>query len=256
MKNTLSVYMVVRDEEEVIEGALKSVSWADEIIIALDDRTVDGTVEIAKKYTNKIYPVKFITFSQMLRFGLGKTTSIWALWIDPDERITPALKKEILRKINSGKFNGYHAYFREVVFGKEFVHSNNRVQGAVRLVRKGKAKFTKKLIHDRLIVDGEVGTLNNEILHYSKRTIFQTMNKFNQFSSLEAQELYGYGTRTNLLTMFLAPLNTFIRTFFIDRNYQNGMHGFIYSVLMANYYMLKHFKIWELMQKEKTVNKK
>lgn len=251
MKEKLSVIVIARDEEEMIGECLDSVKWAGEIIVVVDDRTTDKTTEVARNYTKKVFVRRFKSFGEQKQFVLNKASGDWVLSLDADERVTPQLKKEILTKIKAKDFAAYHAYFRPVFLGKEFMHSNVRIQGTPRLFRRSKGKFISPAIHERLAVDGKIGVLENEILHYSFRTINQTLKKFNYFTSLEAEELYQAGGRTNFLLMILAPGWIFFRTFFLERNFRNGMHGFVYSLLYAYYNLTKHIKIWELTQAEK-----
>lgn len=249
-KPKLSVITIAKDAEEILQDCFRSVKWADEIVIVVDDRTMDNTEAIAKKFTRKVYLKKFKNFGDQCQFALSKATGDWVLKLDTDERITPELKKEILKKIQSTQFSGYHAFFQPVFWGKEFRRSNVRIQGTVRLFRRTKTKFLPLAIHEMVEVKGKVGTLRNEIVHHCFRTISQTLDKFNNFSNLEAKQLYQAGGRTNILFMTLAPIHIFIRRFFLEKNYRNGIHGFIYSLLFAQYYLIKHLKIWELMLKK------
>jgi glycosyltransferase involved in cell wall biosynthesis len=244
-KLNLSVILIARDAEDIIDESLKSVKWADEIIVVIDDRTIDKTAAIAKKYTSKVYLKKFKGFGAQCQYALSKATSKWVLKLDTDERISFKLKNEIIRKISSNRFAGYHAYFQPVFLGKK-LKSNSKTQGTVRLFLRNKSKFEALPVHERVIVDGEIGLLKNEILHDTNRTIFQTLEKYNQFSSLEAEQLYRVGGRTSLFYILAAPVVAFFRVFVRWQNYRNGMHGFIYSLLYFHYYLIKHLKLWEL----------
>ena len=247
----LSVVIIAKDEEEMIGDCLESVKWTEEIVVVVDERTRDKTAEIAKRYTSKVFVNKFDNFGQQCQFALKKTTGDWVLKIDADERVTPRLQEEISEKLHSNEFDAYHAYFRLVFLGKEFRKSNVRVEGTIRLFRREKGKFKSAEIHEKLTVKGKVGILENEILHLSCRTIHQTLAKFNYFSSLEAEELYRHGGRTNFFSILLAPAHIFWRRFFLEKNYRNGMYGFAYVLLCAHYYLAKHLKIWGIMQREK-----
>lgn len=243
----LSVIALARNEEEMIGGYLESVCrLTDEIILVVDDRTTDRTVEIAKKYTDKIFLHRFESFGKQLQFALKKAKREWVLWLDPDERITPRLEKEILRAIKESKFNGYHAFFQISFLGKNMRSFAKRFQGTTRLFKRDKAKLLPSPIHPRIIIEGEIGQLKNRILHYTHRTISQTLEKFNQYSTFEAQMLYKGGGKTNALFMILVPLRIFFRDYLLLKGYRNGLHGFIYAWLIAFYYLIKHIKLWEL----------
>lgn len=241
----LSVVIITKNEEENIGGCLESIKWADEIIL-VDDYSLDKTVEIARNYTQKIYLHPLETLGRQKQYALGKATRDWILSLDADERITVPLRKEILKKIQFDQFAAYHTYFRPVFLGKEFKRANVRVQGTVRLFRRGKGKFANFPIHERIIIKGKIGVLENEILHQSHRTISQTLEKFNRFSTLEAELLFRAGGRTNLFYTVAAPLNIFLRHFLLEWYFLEGIYGFIYSLLYAYYYFIKHLKIWEL----------
>ena len=248
----LSALIIAKDEEENIKDCLESVKWADEMVVVIDDRTQDKTAQIARKHTNKVFTHKFKNFGQQCQFALDKVSGDWVLKLDVDERVTPELKREILEKIQSPKFDAYHAYFRPVFLGKEFRKSNVRIQGTIRLFRREKGTFLPVGIHEKLtLTGGKVGVLDNEILHLSHRTISQTMEKFNRFSTLEAEALYKAGGRTNNLYMGVAPLRIFLKWFFRERYFLEGIYGFVYAFLYAYYYLLKHLKIWELTEAEK-----
>lgn len=252
-KERLSVIIIAKDEEENIKDCLESVKWADEIVVVVDDRTTDRTAEIVKKYTDKVFRHRFEGFGKQYQFALEKTTGEWVLKIDADERVTPELKREILKKIKTDKYDGYHAYFQVVFLEEPFRPIAKKFQGTIRLALRRKAKFTLVPIHERMIVGGKIGVLENRILHHSHKTITQALDKFNYYSTLEAEELFDKGGRTNLLKMILAPLNIFFKEFFLLGNYRNGMHGLVYALLYADFYLMKHLKIWELQEKNRKI---
>lgn len=245
MKTPISIIVIAKNEEEVIEDCLKSVLWADEIIVVVDDKTTDNTTKIAKKYTKKIFRRKYDWAPNQKQFALDRAKHDWVFVLDADERITPKLRKEIIGNLKSKKYVAYHTYFQTVFLGKIFDASTTRFQGTQRLFCKDRCKFLLNTAHEKMIVDGFIGQLNDEVLHLTSRSISQTIEKNNFWTSKEANELYNAGVRTNLLKIILAPSNIFLRIYFLEKKYRNGIYGFIYSILQAQYYFLKHLKIWE-----------
>lgn len=250
MQSSLSVIIIAKDEQENIKDCLESVKWADEIVVVVDDRTKDKTAEIARKYTPKIYFKKFEGFGLQCQYALQQVQGDWVLKLDADERMTPELKKEILEKIKSKEFAGYHAFFQVWFLGKELRPPKKGVQGTIRLFRRGKAHFLPVKIHERVEVEGKVGILENKILHYSHRSISQAMEKFNLYSDYEAEELFEAGGRTNLFFIFLVPFYYFLKQLFSWGAWRYGRYGIIMGIMAGIHHLLKHLKIWELQQKK------
>ena len=245
----LSVIIIAKDEEENIKDCLESVKWAEEIVVVVDDRTTDKTAEIAKKYTDKVFRHRFEGFGKQCQYALRQAQGDWVLKLDADERITPELKKEILEKIELKEFVGFHTFFHTWFLGKELILPKKGVQGTVRLFKREKAHFLPVKVHERVEVEGKVGILENRILHYSHRTFFQTMGKFNLYTSYEAEELFKAGGRTNLFFIFLVPFYYFIKQLFSWGAWRQGRYGIIMGMMAGMYHLLKHLKIWELQQK-------
>ncbi|MBI2595319.1 glycosyltransferase family 2 protein [Candidatus Daviesbacteria bacterium] len=247
----ISIVVIAKNEEEIIEGCLQSVSWADEIIVVIDDKTTDNTAKIAKKYTDKVFKRKYDRAPNQKQFALDRAKNEWVFVLDADERVTPKLRKEIIRNLKSKKYVAYHTYFQTVFLGKVFDASTIRFQGTQRLFKRSKCRFIPNTAHEKMAIDGQIGVLKNEVLHFTSRSISQTIAKNNFYTSLEANELNKAGIRTNLLVVFLAPLNIFLRIYFGEKKYRNGVYGFVYTLLQANYCFIKHLKMWELQLVEK-----
>ncbi|MDX8402982.1 MAG: glycosyltransferase family 2 protein, partial [Mariprofundaceae bacterium] len=100
MTKKVSVYIPVLNEESRIESALKSLDWVDEIVI-IDTGCTDGTIPIAKQYTNHIVAHEFAGFGRLRNFGIDACSNEWIISIDADERCTPELAQEIRKVIQS-----------------------------------------------------------------------------------------------------------------------------------------------------------
>lgn len=247
-KIRLSVIVVARDEEQMIRNCLDSVKWADEIVVVIDDRTKDQTAQIARKYTKKVFFHKFETFSKIKQYALEEATRDWILVLDADEQVTSLLKEEILEKIHSSSFDGFEVYYSLVFLGK-LLRQKEKTERAVRLFRRGKGHYTGAAIHERILVKGKVGTLGNPILHHSHQSIYKTIVKFNEYTSLGARQLFETGIRTSLFKIFLSPVYVFIFDYIVKRKVHDGSYGLVRSILYAIYSLLEHLKLWELQQK-------
>lgn len=224
--NKISVVLATYNEEKNIEDCLESVKdFADEIII-VDGRSEDRTVEIAKKYTDKI----IITDNQPI-FHINKQKAIneaifpWILQMDADERITAPLKNEILKVINlnaeeleeyeenlpdrklflrhqsiiekrdgrvgdkSGSYNAFFIPRRNFFLGKYLKYGGTYPDPAIRLLRRGKAYLPAKDVHEQMQVSGRVGWLQNYMLHIDSPTFERYLVRNNRYIDLIALEL-------------------------------------------------------------------
>src|SRR5688572_22993760 len=106
----ISAIVITKNEEKNIKECLESISWCDEIII-VDDNSTDRTIAIAERTKAKVFKRSLNNdFSGQRNFGLEKTKGNWVLFVDADERVTPALWYEIMQHTNNsiGKIDGFY----------------------------------------------------------------------------------------------------------------------------------------------------
>ncbi len=186
--NKISVIIITKDEEKNISDCLKSVEWADEIII-VDSESSDKTIELAKKFTEKIFIRKWEGYVPQKKYALGLASNDWVLSLDADERITEALKNEILN-LSPDNVSGYRIRRKNFLLKKEITSCGWEKDYQLRLFKKDKTSFSDRLVHEKFIVEGEVKTLSNPMLHYTFSSFTDYLNKINYYTSLKAQELF------------------------------------------------------------------
>jgi len=159
---SLSVIIIVKNEESSIRECLASVAWADEIIV-LDSGSTDQTVAICKEYTDNVYETDWPGFGPQKNRTLQYATKEWVLSIDADERISYDLQTEIKRVIQMPRrYDAYSMPRRSNYCGRYMKHSGWWPDRVVRLFRRGKAHFSDDLVHERIIVEGKAGKLKSQ----------------------------------------------------------------------------------------------
>ncbi len=246
--NKISVIIITKDEEKNILDCLKSVDWADEIIV-VDSESTDRTVELAKQFTDKIFIRKWEGYVPQKRYALSLATNEWVLSVDADERITPELKEEILN-LSPGDYSGFRIRRKNFLLKKEITSCGWEKDYQLRLMRKDKASFSDRLVHEKFIVDGKVGTLNNPMLHYTFSSFSEYFSKINHYSSLKAQELFAKKKSVNSWTIFSHTVAAFFAFFIIKRGFKDGIYGLIISLLHSVSTMMNYIKLWELQNKK------
>lgn len=253
-KATLSVIVITHNEERNIVECLQSVSWANEIIV-VDSQSNDRTVELARKFTEKIFVTEWLGFGAAKNFALQQAINDWVLWADADERVTPELAKEIQEVIRHVEipYHGYEVARRAYFLGKWIKHCGWYPGYVVRLFRRTAARFSTIRVHEKLQVNGTIGRLKHELLHYTDENLFHYFSKFNRYTSLAAQDLADAGKRFSMYDLLFRPPFLFLKTYILRLGFLDGIHGLILCLLSSTYVLTKYAKLWELGKKKKSL---
>ena len=244
----ISVVISAFNEEKKIKDCLESVKdFADEIVF-IDNSSTDKTVEIAKKYTSKVFirPNDPVMLNKNKNFGFEKASGDWILSLDADERITPELSAEIRKSIRGNQYSGYEIPRKNIIFGKWIKHSLWWPDLNLRLFRKGKGKFPLAHVHEKLEVRGSVGQLQNPMLHLNYQTVSQFITKMDRtYTESETENFLKSGKNIFWFDTIRWPVNDFVKTFFFQKGYKDGLHGLVLSLFQAFYMLVFFAKVWE-----------
>jgi glycosyltransferase involved in cell wall biosynthesis len=244
----LSVVTITKNEESMIGGCLESIkAIADEIII-IDDLSTDKTLQIAKKYTKKIYKNKLKGFASQKNLGISKARGEWILVLDADERISGKLAKEIKRVINQKKNFVAYAFPRVNYFlAKRMNYGGWQDDRVTRLFKKRKAKYASQEIHEYLNIRGKVGNLRSPVYHFSHRTILDNIYKIPQFCMLQAQ--HHHLNEAPQVTKWLITrrmLKHFFYRYVRRQGYRDGVEGFLEALFQTfSYVFIIQSMLWE-----------
>jgi len=245
--NKISVIIITKDEEKNISDCLESVQWADEIIV-VDSESTDKTIELTKKFTDKIFIRKWEGYVPQKRYAMSLAENDWVLSIDADERITPELKEEI-QNLSPDNFNGFRIRRKNYLMNKEITSCGWEKDFQLKLFRKDKADLNDRLVHEKFVVEGEFGTLNNTMLHYTFTSFTDYLNKINYYTSLKAQELLKTKNNVGGWTIFSHTVSAFFAFYFVRKGFKDGVYGLIISLLHSVSTMMNYIKLWELQKK-------
>lgn len=248
----LSVILITYNEEKTVERCLRSVAWAEEIIV-VDSFSTDRTVELAKKFTPIVIQHEYDGDIPQRQRGFDLSKGEWLLYIDADEEATEELKAEILTTISSpGAKDGYFVPRKVRAFGKWIRHGGWYPDYSFRLFRKDKYAAEPAEVHGGFTVNGEKGRLNSFLLHYSYESIEHYIDKMNVYTSLQiTNKLRENVSAVHLTKVLLSPASHFFRKFISQRGYRDGFHGFVLAVLGALYTLALYTKLWEYRFRER-----
>ncbi len=241
----LSVTIIAGAEEANIRDCLESIRGADEIVV-VNNFTSDRTVEIAREFTPKVLQRKWEGYASQKRFALEQATHEWVLSLDADERVSPELKDEILRTIVSGTaYNGFRIP-RRSFFLNRWIKSCGWYPGyQLRLFRRSATTMIDRLVHEGFEVDGSIGTLTGDIIHYTHPTVAETIRKVNEYSTLQAMEKYKK-RKVTVFGLIFRPFIAFLQMAIGKGGFRDGAHGIMVSMIHAITYSLTTMKMWEL----------
>ena len=246
---TLSVIIITKNEFAHIAGCLQSVAWADEIIV-LDSGSSDDTVNICRTYTNKVYTTDWQGFGIQKQRALDKATGDWVLSIDADEIVTPELKAEILAAMQITDNNGFEIPRLSNYCGRQMRHGGWFPDYVLRLFRRNCGQFTDAVVHERIIVDGNIGRLNTPFLHDAFVDFEEVLHKVNNYSSLGAKLLYEKDVQSSVPKALMKGLWTFIRTYFLKAAFLDGSHGLLLAISNAEGAYYRYVKLWFLQNQD------
>lgn len=241
----LSAVIITYNEEINIEQCLKSLSFADEIVI-LDSYSTDRTVEIARKYTDKISFRKFTGFSDQKNALLKLASNEWILVVDADEVVSEELAQEIIDAVKNGEQDAYQIPRLTYFVGRKMRHCGWYPDYQLRLVRSSKAFFPDRLVHETLEVDGPIGTLKHDLIHYSYRNMNDYTRKMVLYARSAARQKYIEGRRFRLGDLLLNPGLTFFKMYILKQGFRDGLHGLVLSVLTACSSALRYAILWSM----------
>ena len=278
---TLSVTLLVRNDETNTKKCLDSVkSLADEIIVAVDDKTTDRTLEVAKKYTPQAFLVPhYDNFHINKQRANEKATSDWVLQLDADEIVTPELKKEI-KDLLAGKSFGYDswvspikrllgrrvsplsapaaAYYltrKNFFLGRQLKHAGQYPDPVIRLFQRGKAYLPAKDVHEQMVVNGQTGFLKSDLDHQAPPDFGRYLVRENRYSSLAAGQLKAAGVKVTppntINYLFAKPASTFLSLYIRYRGFLDGFPGFVFSLYSGLHHAFAYMKLWELYKNAK-----
>jgi glycosyltransferase involved in cell wall biosynthesis len=240
---SLSAILIAKDEERDLPGCLESLKGlATEIVIVVSDDTTDRTEEIARAAGAKVIRRKFDDYARQRQASLDAATGEWCLWIDPDERATPALKAEVNKSLS---FDAYDIPFDVVFLGRILRWGGLGSESHVRLFRRAKSKFVGGGLHEGIQVEGSQGRLTGKIIHEPYKNISEYLEKLDRYTTLAAEKRFAAGVRFSVWRHLILPWEFFARSV-LKLGILDGYPGVVWAGLSAYHSWLKYVKLGEL----------
>jgi len=239
----LTALILTYNEEKNIRDCITSVKFADEIII-IDSGSTDRTIEIAEQLGAKciVHPMDE-GFAGQRNFALAQTTAEWVLFVDADERITPELAKEISTVVECNEQYAYEILRINVVFGTIVGHGGHSPDYSLRLYPRTAINW-QGFVHEQALVTLPIQRLKKHMFHHTYTSWERYFFKFNQYTTLMAEQMYKKGRKTGFIDIVLRPWAGFLRFYVFKSGWRDGKIGFILAVFHFFYTMAKYVKLY------------
>ena len=241
MPALLSVVILTKDEEDRLPAALASVTFADEIVVA-DTGSTDATAERARLAGARFVPIGWDGFVGSRNRALALARHDWVLVLDADERITEALRHEILAVLDAGDaaFPGYRMPRLSYFLGRPIHHGSWYPDYKMRLGRRSRGlRAEGGRVHEALVVDGPLGRFAAPMIHHPYRDFSDALRKAARYAQLGAQDRYDRGLRGSTAGLFIRPAFEFVRSLVFKRGFLDGTVGWSVAFLHASSYFLR-----------------
>lgn len=233
---------------------LASLSFVDEIVV-LDGGSSDGTVEIARRYTDKIIVnADWQGYGMQRQRAQNAATGDWILMIDADERVTPELEASIRSAVEGDQRNvAYSMAILPWCFGRFLRHGGWYPAPKVRLYARKKARYGEERVHEKLYFDADVKfeQLKGDLLHFTYRDLEHYLVKSARYAAEFATQRQQRGKSTSLLTGVLHGIGCFMRMYFIKVGFLDGKQGLLMALLSAHSTFVKYADLWSRQQPSK-----
>lgn len=246
----ISAVLALRDEATMLEGALRTLHFCDEIIVILDDRTTDATELIARRFTDKVQRVPFTGFGELKNAGVRLARGEWIVFCDGDERVTPELAAQFRAKLDNGTEQwAFRTPTVNFFWGRRMEHGGWR-ETHIKIVRRDHALHQGDIHEQLTIPDERVGWLSGERWHFSHRSIEDNLRKTIQYGTLDAAERDARGAGpVTMWTLTCVLLREFGRRMVRRAGWRDGMPGFIEGIYQPLGMFSTAVMLWERQQR-------
>ena len=248
-KTPVSVVVITKNEEKNIDDCLGSVwGWADEIVV-VDDVSSDKTVELASKYSDKIFHRRMDNEGKHRNWAYAQAKNDWVLSLDADEMATPELKDEISAAIQAPNFHAYSIPLKNYIGTYWVRHSGWYPAGKLRLFIKDRFKYEEVEVHPKVFLEGNTGHLTKDIVHKGYPDFEHFLASLNRQTTLEARKWIATGRKMSLGRAVWRTLDRFPRSFIGKKGYKDGFIGFMVAFFASLYQIMSYAKYWEMRKK-------
>lgn len=242
----VSVAIITKNEERNLGRCLRSVAWAEQIIV-VDSGSTDRTREVAARHRADVHVRPWPGFVEQWNFALSRASQPWVLVLAADEWLSESSAAELREVLTDPRADAYELRRRTALHGG-FVKRAWGPDWQLRLFRNGRGRFEGGLVHESVRLDpgSRVERLRGELLHLTYRSVRGYIDRMNRYTDLAAATMRDEGRRFSVVAILVRPWAAFVKHYVLRRGFLDGMRGLVVSVGAASYVFFKLAKRWEM----------
>ena len=253
----VSVCLISGAEAHRIGRALASVSgWASEVLVVLNEEVNDGTDILCEEQGAKVFRERWKGYVAQKNSVADKAVGPWILSLDADEEVPASLWGEIAKTLEDPEKNEGYAAFDfprcSYYFGRWIRYGDWYPDRCIRLWRKGKARWAGRQVHEKLRVDGCIGRLHHDLLHYTTETINHQIAKTVKYADYFAEQWLEQARPVGFRDLVFRPGWRFVRGYFFRLGFLDGWQGLTIAWLTAFYTFLRYARAREALSQRNT----
>ncbi len=238
----ISATIITCNEERNLPRAIESLRCCDEILV-VDSGSTDRTVEIASRFGARVLEANWRGYAGQKNYASDEALHDWVLSIDADEALSEDLEGEIWQlKKNGPAYDAYTVPRLAQYLGKWILYSGWYPDRKVRLFDRRKARWVGEYVHESVLSEGRVGELTGNLLHYTCGSLSEHLKTMDRYTTLAAEEIVARKKPMGARQLLFDPPWTFVRTFLLQRGFQDGLEGLTIAYMAAIYTFLKFAK--------------
>ncbi len=242
----IAATLITLNEEANLPRALASLDFCDEIVV-VDSGSTDATVEIASQAGARVLQNPWPGYTAQKNLADASAGCDWALALDADEEVSPALRAEILALRSAGPRHDAYSFPRLARYAGRWIrHSGWYPDRKIRLYRRDKARWVGDYVHESVQTEGSVGELHGDLLHYTCDTLSAHLQTLDRYTTLAARELAAQGQRSTAAKRLVSPLWAGFRSYIVQRGFLDGPQGLQIAAMAGLYVYAKYAKLREL----------
>jgi glycosyltransferase involved in cell wall biosynthesis len=238
----ISATIITHNEQDNLPRAVKSLGCCDEIVI-VDSGSTDATAAVARGLGARVIERAWPGYANQKNFAGEQAAYDWILALDADEALSDKLERELLELKRQGPAFDAYSFPRLAQYrGKWIRHSGWYPDRKVRFYDRRKARWAGDYVHESVQVEGTVGELAGDLLHYTCPTFSRHVERVNRYTTLAAREMSAQGRRAGLAQLLAAPPWAFVRSYVLQLGFLDGREGFLIASMAAFYVFAKYAK--------------
>lgn len=238
----ISATIITLNEERNLPRAIESLRCCDEILV-VDSGSTDRTVEIAQKYGARVIDANWRGYAGQKNYASDQAAYDWVISLDADEALSEELEAEIWQlKKNGPQFDAYTCPRLAQYLGKWILHSGWYPDRKIRLFDRRRARWAGQYVHESVVAEGPVGELTGNLLHFTCGSLSEHLKSMDRYTTLAAEEVVARGKRVGMRRLLADPAWTFVRTYFVQAGFLDGVEGLAIAYMASLYTFLKYAK--------------